>query len=258
MSEKTAPVLIALCPTYKRPDLLANAVACFENQSYPLKRLLILDDAGQWPAPISSQQWVLKTTKERFPNLPKKYNAMVEMALSCFIRRVAWPGQQHVVFVVWEDDDMYLPEHLEQIAAAYKASAADDVFLRARQVYSTYAQPFGGVQLEDASGRFHSSWAFSASLLDKVGGWPDTDLLIFDQQFGQTLLNEAEETVYYDKHSPSYIYRWGNGHWHGSQQGDDGFQALWNDLASKPTQPVKDWRPHFDEETNAIFNELGC
>ena len=70
--------VLCLCPTYGRPRVVANAVACYLAQDYPeaSRKLLILDDAGQ----IESQDhagWQVISTPERFPSLPAKYNAML-------------------------------------------------------------------------------------------------------------------------------------------------------------------------------------
>lgn len=42
------PLVTCVCPTYKRPQLLQNALACFLAQEYERKHLVILDDAGQF------------------------------------------------------------------------------------------------------------------------------------------------------------------------------------------------------------------
>ena len=39
--------LTCVCPTYRRPRLLANAIACFVAQTYPNRELIVLDDAGE-------------------------------------------------------------------------------------------------------------------------------------------------------------------------------------------------------------------
>jgi Glycosyltransferases involved in cell wall biogenesis len=41
-------MISCLCPTYKRPTLLANAIACFLQQDYDgPAELIVLDDAGE-------------------------------------------------------------------------------------------------------------------------------------------------------------------------------------------------------------------
>lgn len=240
-----APLLIALCPTYKRPKLLENAIACFLRQSYEHKKMLVFDDASQVGTCQFEDVQVI-STPERRPNLPRKYNDMVRQALSLFPHH-----GRPVVFVVWEDDDIFLPHHMTQISMAYQQSMVHRTFLISKHVYSTYNMPRGQVRIEGAEGRFHSSWAFSKELLDAVGGWPESSELIFDQKFGKELAKRAQMVMFYDR-SPSYVYRWGNDHWHGSQSGDTGFQKLWDKLESLPADPHT-LDPKLDDETESIF-----
>lgn len=48
--ESELPFISCVCPTYKRPHMLRNSLACFLAQDYPKDRceLIILDDAGQY------------------------------------------------------------------------------------------------------------------------------------------------------------------------------------------------------------------
>src|SRR5690606_23546913 len=77
-----APFVVALCPTFRHPDLLANSVALWKRQDYPLdrRRLVILDDAGTFD-PQRGPGWELHAAPGRFPSLPAKYNALVALAL---------------------------------------------------------------------------------------------------------------------------------------------------------------------------------
>lgn len=229
-----------LCPTYKRPEHLANAVACFLDQDYSGfdRELIILDDAQQYlHYQDTSDQGTVRviSLNDRLPSLTAKFNLMAAEA----------SGD---VLVVWEDDDIFLPWHLSTIAASVERGGE---FICYDSVYSTYGQKFGEVQLEKATGRFHSSWAFTRELFDRVGGYPNTKELIFDQKMGTTLrrtgrveLNICEQ--------PGYIYRWGNGVYHGSQAGDTGYEALWNRLETLPAPWVGHVEPKLDEQTRAI------
>jgi hypothetical protein len=71
-------------------------------QDYPGKRrrLLILDDAGQI-TPQDGDGWSLRSTSVRMPTLVAKY---------VFLEAV--DGGWADAFVIWDDDDIYLPWHL--------------------------------------------------------------------------------------------------------------------------------------------------
>jgi hypothetical protein len=239
------PRIACLCPTYKRPQHLANALACFFAQWYSdsCRRLYIFDDANQF-TPVDSTDVRIDSCRDRFKSLPKKYNQMAEIAKE-------WKPD---IYVVWEDDDVFLPWHLIQIAEAYELGAQ---FIRPKQVYSNYGQPFGTVIKEDAIGRFHSSWAYASTLFWDLGGYPDTGRLDFDQRMGGLCAAMDPKLVYCKDWKPSYVYRWNNGVYHGSQAGEDGYQSLWDGLGMRTAPPVGSLIPAFDEETTLIFKSFG-
>lgn len=237
------PFISAICPTYKRDKLLANAVQCFVDQDYPLDRreLIILDDAGQFDSQVSGNGWSVISTTERYPSLPAKFNALANYC----------SGD---VLVVWEDDDLYLNHHLDQIAQCYLNSPFE--YYVPERVYSTYGKPFGEYQTEMAAGRFHASWAFTRKLFESVGGYPDTGRLDFDQQMRDILTNATGGRGFYDTQNCSYVYRWGNGQWHGSQAGEDGFKALWDRIGAMPFEHKGLLEPKYDKQTELIFQNI--
>jgi len=242
----TLPKIACLCPTYKRPRHLANAAACFQAQNYPedLHRLFILDDAVQF-ADARWSNFVLQTSATRLPHLPAKYNLLAEMAIEEY---------QPDILAVWEDDDVFLPWHLMTIATVYLEGGR---FIRPPFVYSNYGCAKGSVVKEDSSGRFHSSWAFTCDLFREVGGYPTTGALLFDQQFGAALRQrDPYSRVPLYGLQPSYVYRWGNGVYHGSQAGDAGYADLWERLGKLPAPYVGELHPQFDEETRLLFDLL--
>ncbi len=158
------PFVSCLCPTYLRPKLLENSIACFLSQDYPAERreLVILDDAGQL-APQSGDAWEVISVARRFRSLPEKFNALAGLA-------------RGDVLVVWEDDDIYLPWHI----TAHVEALAHGGFSKPSRVVSLYT---GTPQEEDATGRFHASIAFTREAFDAAGGWPLMKRGDFDQQF---------------------------------------------------------------------------
>lgn len=231
------PHIVCLCPTYKRPDLLANAVQCFLHQTWPHAELIILDDAGVH-RPQNAGPWTLFTTKNRYRSLPEKFNAMA------MIRR------QADVYAVWEDDDIFLPSHLENIARQWLAHKSR--LYVPEKVYSTYDMPYGAVRVETAHGRFHSSWAFDGASFRRDNGYPITRELNFDQQMHRKMGPPC-----IDEKRMSYVYRWGNGLYHGSASGDASYEDHYDSL-EKMNCPERDRLiPKYDEETLLILKRLG-
>ena len=105
MSESFLPAITCLCPTYGRFQLLRRALACFLAQTYPNKQLLILNDAPkaiedpleELPAAVF---WV-----PPFENLGEKRQSLLE-------------GAHTPLVAHWDDDDIYLPWHLDDCVDA--------------------------------------------------------------------------------------------------------------------------------------------
>lgn len=257
----TVPYISCICPAYKRPEFTANLVACYLAQDYPKDRceLIIIDDGGNFYSQKRNhegeeKEWQIISEKKRYATLPDKFNAIIKFAFRIRHGDLFVENDDHVLCIM-EDDDVYLPHHLKSIANVHQRGALQ--FFTLPQVFSTYNQPKGSIQLEGASGRFHAHWAFTKLLYQKVGGYPKTDKLIFDQQMGTKLRDEAAETSYkLENLPPSYIYRWGNPYYHGSAQGEDGYRKLWEALGNRKTEYFGELIPEFDEETELLFQNL--
>ena len=157
------PFVSCLCPTYRRPKLLENSIACFLAQDYPADRreLIVLDDAGELPNQ-TGEGWQIISIRRRFRSLPEKFNALAGLA-------------RGEILIVWEDDDIYLPHHISSHVAAMN----DHLWSKPSKVLSDYT---GQIEEEDATGRFHASLALTRLAFEKVGGWPLTLRGDFDQQ----------------------------------------------------------------------------
>jgi len=229
-----------LCPTYRRPRLLANAVACFLAQDYPAERreLLILDDAGQFPSQ-SGPGWELISLSRRFRSLPEKYNALAGMA-------------QGDILVVWEDDDIYLPWHL----SAHVAALANAAYSKPSRVWSLYS---GKPKLESSAGRFHASIACTRAAFETSGGWPVTARGDFDQQVMTRFAQAGPKADPALRRIPSYVFRWGStGQYHGQAQMAGAADPRWYEKCSGlgESAPQTALVPEFDPETRKIFDEL--
>jgi glycosyltransferase involved in cell wall biosynthesis len=238
---KSLPFISCICPTYKRPELLRNALACFETQNYPKDRceLIILDDAGQF-SESQGDNWRLISTDVRYPSLPEKFNHLVSLCNGELI-------------AVWEDDDIFLPWNLSDVAESHLSNHKD--FYMPENVWCTSDQPFGCVRIHDTRDIFHSSWRFTRKIFDKVDGYPETSELAFDIGLRDRLLAATGGRVNYGQAAaPSYVYRWGNGYWHGSGHGAEGFASLWDYVGSLPVEPQGPTYGKFDHETELIMD----
>ena len=98
--------IAAVCPTYKRPQLLGRAIHCFLQQTHPDRELVILDDAGQYRNQ-AGDRWRLVSINKRYDCFGDKRNAVIDMIS---------PDVEGIV--CWDDDDVYWPHAIEAVSAA--------------------------------------------------------------------------------------------------------------------------------------------
>ena len=182
--------LCCLMPTYGRPSLVQNAIACFLAQDYPAKRrrLLILDDAGQI-APQEGDGWSLCSTPIRMPTLIAKYAALEAVD-------AGWAD----AFVIWDDDDIYLPWHL----SAHAIVLQDSQWSYPKMVWSLYG---GGPKLKSAAGGFWASAAVRRDLHRRIQGFIPSARADFDQAHLSAWRKYGGEPG--RPEPPSYVYGWG-------------------------------------------------
>jgi len=225
--------LAAICCTYKRPKLLAEAIECFLRQDYPaeLREMIVLDDAGQYENQVGDG-WRLVSSPVRFRTLGEKRNASAALV-----------SPDVDAYCVWDDDDIYLPWHM--CAAAEALRDAD------------YAIP--SIVLIDKKTRlerksnhslFHGAWSFRCEAFEQVGGYPfiqsgqDQGLL---QRFRAAELRRVDPLEY---EAPSYIYRWFTVHQaHISAMGGNGYEIL----GGKQMESVGDIKPKWDRDWRDLF-----
>ena len=251
----TPPFLSCLCPTYRRPRCLANVLACFLAQDYPRDRceLVILDDGGTYDGQ-AGENWRVETSRPRYASLPAKYNALAALA-----------DTRAEAFVVWEDDDVYLPGHLTLHGRRLNEAA----WCHPGRVFSNYPGHLSRrragqalLQEEVGHGRFHGGWSFRRDHFEAVGGYPETLDLSFDQQMGARLSRgrspwwsarggcPADPTAGAD---PTYVFRWSNGYYHGQAAGDD----FWRACAGEGDPCwVGRLAPQMDAETELVYRSL--
>jgi len=231
----------ALCPTFRRPNLLANSLAQFVGQDYPKDscELIILDDAQQ----IEEQQgenWKVISAPSRYPSLTTKYNAMVATA-----------DPRTDVFVVWEDDDIYLPWHI----SAHAASMRQHIWSKPHHIY---ACSFDNLESRQSGLSYYASMG----VRKEHWGLENTKRADFDQAYMARL--SAKETAadtqdYSPGHISSYVFRWEttrNYHGQGVMKSMD--DETWYDhFSDVPAgDKVKILLPVFDQETIKIWSIL--
>lgn len=221
--------IVCLCPTYCRPWHVSSSLGQWLRQTHPAEErwLLIGDDTDglgelsteRLRAAIRGQGYdrdvAARVHHHKFQHsysLPKKYNAMADYALTMIARDAD-------LLVVWEDDDLYLPGHLAQIARSWNSRNRPTAWWgHPELVLSDYTKQLGP---EPAHGRFHASLAVSVDLWQRKP-WIETAEGQFDQQYLQSLAQHQPRGRYDLRtergqwvSTPSYVFRWHTGTPHG-------------------------------------------
>ncbi len=239
------PFVVCLCPTYNRlPGLVENSVACFLAQTYPAerRRLVVLDDSGRRPNQLGGDGWAVISTQKRLPNLGLKYNAMVALA----------PDAD--VYVVWEDDDVYLPWHIE--AHVHAIQEAD------WSMASAHWTDYPGHLVQQVR-PFHAAVAFQREIFDKTQGWPDGGRPDFDLEFLSRLKAAGARGDPFPQYNPSYVFRWGStGNPHGEASARSPTDEGWYDRFARRQDRMTGSKvpgeivPRLDDSTRQIFRLL--
>ena len=235
------PFVSCLCPTYRRPKLLENSIACFLAQDYPADRreLIVLDDAGELQNQ-TGEGWQIISIGRRFRSLPEKFNALAGLA-------------RGEILVVWEDDDIYLPHHISSHVNAMEGH----LWSKPSKVLSDYT---GQIQEEDATGRFHASLAFTRQAFEQVGGWPLTLRGDFDQQLIASLAAIGPPADPFNVAVPGYVFRWSStGAYHGQALMSGPENETWYaaaELAALSHNAAKTVAPMFDHQTRSCLDGL--
>lgn len=262
------PFIACLCCTYKRPAALANSVACFLEQDYPedRKSLFIYDDACQYNESRFKFNIHMISEADRCPNLSIKHNKLAKFAAMQQGQPVA------DIYAVWDDDDVYLPWHLSSIAAAYERGGEFLIPSRAHTTYNcgqtgrTVYEPTEGEN--ERAVRWHSSWAFTRELFERVGGYPPPRYVgeydYHETDMGVRMLREGRKE-YTDRHrevcgvvsdEPSYVCRVFNDVYNLTQTGGRTYQENWDRIGRLPAPFVGDLVPRFDDWTKRLYKNL--
>lgn len=230
-TDESLPFLSCLCPTFRRPELLADSVACFEALDYPLdkRELLILDDAGQYPDQPAGPSWQIISIDRRFATLGEKRNTLAALA-----RRDA------EALVIWDDDDVYLPWTLRAHAWALQhAPVSHPQFIFCEN-------DDGSLGIKNTLQRgFQASQAIRRELYRRVGGYPAGNSAV-DQQLTGLLRRESSFADPTQQWPLAYVYRWSRTNQPHLSAFDSkiGYDEIQN--RSSELVPVADFRPRME------------
>lgn len=238
---------LCLCPIYNHPKrLIENAMACFVNQTHKDATLLLGDDGPGYSefrniyeqTPFHRQDIYLTRFSKRLGSIGEKCQEMYKAAVDI--------GIQFDAIALWDDDDIYLSNHLSSLA--YSLDYCPGIkWAKSEFVGSTYGW---SLHLEAAAGRFWASIGMKREVFESIGGFVQTRSADFDQQMLAKLRTLAGEPV---DSKVTYIYRWEDtqaNHCSGAMKSPKD-ESWWDQVPVVAAEGTLS--PRFDDLTQAIW-----
>ena len=213
-----------LCPTYGRFNDLRNSLTFFLHQTYDNKEMIILNDA---PVPITCEFPDVRVVNkdERYETLGHKRQALLEMADSPYIAQ-------------WDDDDVYLPWHLEscmsEIDRGCMVKPEEAFYLRGR-----------------IGGRFDwkgttRNWLEAMTVCDReqalaLGGYTE-DVSGQCIRLIKRFQRDSNYVEFTPRPAPTFVFRFADGHFHiqgGNKESHERFGEVNTDFGNEPLRPRK-------------------
>ena len=229
-----------LMGTYGRYRLVCEALACFLQQTAISKATLLI--YNQHPEPLFFEHPRVRVVNETGPTRALRYirQRMHELAI---------PDADLIHW--WDDDDLYLPWHLQDcldhIGDSVAWKPASSWVSRANTRYERHRY------------RFEGSWIFRANYLkraaiDTHSDYTDHPVILQTEECGLLATTELGDCT-------SYIYRWDTGTQHLSGYGGSGsvrqqaqYVRMWRSRSTdvrrggrlRPADLSRRWRQYLD------------
>ena len=228
--------IAAICITYNRPQCLSRAIECFMRQTHPDRELVIVDDAWQYGHQFGDR-WKIVSLPCRLRSIGELRNLSAALA-----------NNSADAYAIWDDDDVYLPDHLAAAARALEQSA--------------WARPTQALEFADASRStllryetfsqrnpaqidYHGGWSFCRDAFVKIGGYP----LAISEDHGfaarmTSAFGPSANTITPEFPVPQYIYDRFAAQRRGSECGMD--QAAYEKRHVGDVEPIDKLVPYWD------------
>ena len=193
------PGVSCLCITYKRTELLEEAIESFLKQEYlGPKELIILNDDEEQTLFFDHPEIKIFNIKERFKSIGEKRNESVKLS-------------SYDLLMPWDDDDIYLP---------HKISFGIKKLLEKKLDYYNFNQAFFYCTEEKIidinSNTYHANSVYTKNIFFKTSGYSNLNVgedIDFEIRLKNISDNFIIENMYTnkntDKKNTTYIYRWG-------------------------------------------------
>lgn len=202
MSEINYPFISAKCITYGRVDTLEESIYSFINQDYPGKKeMIIVNDYPLQKLEFDHPEVKIYNLNETFTTIGEKENFAMSKCSADIICQ-------------WDDDDVALPNHLQNVAKYFTKDT--DLLQWHRGVY------FNDNSITAITGLGNSGIVFSRKIWESLGGHP-IENAGYDMTFVMSIRQSSQNVVFAapDDKEVSWFYMWGGRSYHMSGAGTD-------------------------------------
>lgn len=199
----THPFISAKCITYGRVDTLEESIYSFINQDYTgPKEMIIVNDYPLQKLVFDHPEIKIYNLDTTFATIGEKENYAMSKCSADIICQ-------------WDDDDVALPNHLENVATYFDETT--DLLHWHRGVY------FNNNNITAITGLGNSGIVFSRRIWKQLGGYP-IENAGYDMTFVMTIRGLSPQSVIFAApadENVSWFYMWGGRSYHMSGAGTD-------------------------------------
>lgn len=191
---------LSICPTYARIPFLNRMVAGFLSQTYDDKELVIINDDKNVEL-VCEQPGVVCINLNKKILVPQKKNLAIGLGY-------------HDVFLTCDDDDVYLPNHIELHVKKHLENPEIGLY-RNEAAYTIYGdQFFIKHSPPNTISCTRKEWFLN-------NGYAHDQNIAEDQEFYNKITNKLVER---DELNISYVYNWGGVNYHLSYEADESIE----------------------------------
>ena len=236
----------AIMPTCGRTTCIGESIYSFINQTYENKKLIILDTHPQditFDIPLPKNITYLKEDSHKYSNLGDKYKQLIKAI-------------DTDLFCIWEDDDIWLPNHIESLVELYNPNDKSKRPLKLG--HESHFSVLGGVDRPIHHLSIGGNVCWCRYIFENKNINVDNLIEPFDINF----LGLFDHVWENKNNMPTYLYRWDNGQCHmsglyGSKSYDELYRSFEDALSKEDISDVVTigWRHNYLELCNTVFNK---
>jgi glycosyltransferase involved in cell wall biosynthesis len=223
-------MISVLTLTYRRKNLLEEAICSYLKQDYENSEMVIINDDPNTTYNIDCENVKIFNLKNRFDNISQKLKWGFDQCKYEYIYRL-------------DDDDLLCPNALSLVESQIKENPGYEIYRRDKHYY------FVNNKFVNVGGNVNNGNVYTKKYLNKVKFTNKS----FGEDFDITFKNNGK--IHESVENPTMIYRWGMNTYHVSGMGDISQERV-NEWVGRLCDKIEgniDLEPKF---TDNYYNQL--